>query len=487
VPRWIKLAIGIALPLVLWLLPTSLIPIPDITAIEHRLLAIFFMAVLFWVLEPIPIFATSVLIIALQVLTMSTGAIAPFKAGAGEEGFGTLLNYKSIMGYFAHPVVILFLGGFFIAAAATKYRLDVNLARVLIKPFGTKPSRVILGLMVITAIFSMFMSNTATTAMMLAVLAPVVAVVDMNDPGRIAMVLSIPVAANIGGIGTPIGTPPNAVALGSLVNLRDQGLIASVPGFGEWMLMAVPFVIIMLAIAWLLLLMLFKPATEKLELSFKSRWMTSPQAWVVYITSIATIVLWLLGKQLGLSTYVVALLPVTVFTATGIITAGDLKKLSWDVLWLIAGGFALGGAMQATGLSASVVDAIPFGAMPGLLLLVVAAVLTTTMATFMSNTATANLLIPLMTTLGAAHPGLGMVGGAVGLLIGVTFAASLGMAMPISTPPNAMAHATGMITTGNLAKIGLLIGAIGLTLTVVFVIILNQLGAFPQLATPVTP
>ena len=103
---------------------------------------------------------------------------------------------------------MLFLGGFFLAAAATKYRLDMNLAKVLLKPFGTNPKFVLLGLMSVTALFSMFMSNTATAAMMLAILTPVLALFTPEDKGRAAFALAIPIAANLGGIGTPIGTPP---------------------------------------------------------------------------------------------------------------------------------------------------------------------------------------------------------------------------------------------------------------------------------------
>ncbi|WP_204278367.1 SLC13 family permease, partial [Enterobacter kobei] len=102
-------------------------------------------------------------------------------------------------------IIMLFLGGFFLAIAATKYRLDINLARVMLRPLGQRPGAVLFGLMLITAVFSMFMSNTATTSMMLSILVPVLNQLPANDRGRIAFALSIPVAANIGGIVTPIG------------------------------------------------------------------------------------------------------------------------------------------------------------------------------------------------------------------------------------------------------------------------------------------
>ena len=156
-----------------------------------------------------------------------------------KEALGTLIDYKDIIGTFASPIIILFLGGFFLAMAATKYRLDQNLAKLLLKPFGENPKMVMMGLMIITAIFSMFMSNTATTAMMLSILMPVLAVFLPGDSGKIGFTFAIPVAANIGGIGTPIGTPPNAVAL---KYLTGDHLIT----FGQWMIFAVPYVIALL-------------------------------------------------------------------------------------------------------------------------------------------------------------------------------------------------------------------------------------------------
>ena len=117
-----------------------------------------------------------------------------------------VMNSKNNMATFADPIIILFLGGFFLAAAATKFGLDQNLARVLVRPFGTNPKMVMLGLMAVTALFSMFMSNTATAAMMIAILTPVLKLIPGSDKGRIAIALCIPLGANIGGMGTPIGT-----------------------------------------------------------------------------------------------------------------------------------------------------------------------------------------------------------------------------------------------------------------------------------------
>ena len=170
-----KFMVGIGVPLVILALPSESFMLGEITVLEHRLLAIFAFAVIFWILEPIPVFATSVAIITLELLMVSDKGLMFFQGpgpGASSdelEAFGTLISYKTLMGTFASPIIMLFLGGFFLAMSATKYRLDINLARVLLKPFGKNPKWVMLGLMGVTALFSMFMSNTATTAMMLAV------------------------------------------------------------------------------------------------------------------------------------------------------------------------------------------------------------------------------------------------------------------------------------------------------------------------------
>ena len=260
----LKLYISILLPLMVLLMPSQWLPFDGLTVIEHRFIAIFLLATLLWILEPIPIFSTSILLIVLQLVMVSDKGFFLFTAGQNSSQFGELLSYKKIMATFASPVIMLFLGGFFLAMAAKKYRLDLNLARVLLKPFGQKPRNVMLGLMVVTAIFSMFMSNTATTAMMLAILTPVLALFEDDDPGKIAFILAVPFAANIGGLGTPIGTPPNAIAMKYLTG-------GNTIEFGTWMFFAVPFVFVMLFILWSLLIRMYPAKSQSIDLDIKSR------------------------------------------------------------------------------------------------------------------------------------------------------------------------------------------------------------------------
>jgi sodium-dependent dicarboxylate transporter 2/3/5 len=452
--------------LLILLLPAHLLGLESLPGIQQRMLAIFVMAVSFWILEPIPIFATSILLIFAEVLLISSQSLLIFRGGPEAE---SLIAYTRILQTFASPIIMLFLGGFFLAIAATKYRLDINLARVLLKPFGNNPRWIMLGLMFITGTFSMFMSNTATTALMLAILSPVLRGMRDGDPGRIAFVLSIPIAANIGGVGTPIGTPPNAVAMKYLVG-------SDAITFAEWMSFGIPLSVVIMMVAWMLLLVIFPPQEKEMELAIKGEFQTSWQAWIVYVIFASTILLWLTGKLHGLNSYVVALLPVAVFLAFRIITKEDLKLLSWDVLWLISGGIALGLGLEETGLSKTLVEVLPFSEWPALTVLVGSAVIALLMSTFISNTATANLLLPLMAALGSSQPALQQLGGTKAIVLINTFACSMAMALPVSTPPNALAFASGMLKGPELMKAGALVSILGLLVSFVAVWLMRLVG-----------
>lgn len=388
-----------------------------------------------------------------------------------------LTQQKSIFATFADPIIILFLGGFFLADAATKYRLDVNLARVLLKPFGTNPKYVLLGLMSVTALFSMFMSNTATAAMMLALLTPVLALFKPEDRGRAAFALCIPIGANVGGIGTPIGTPPNAIALKFM---QEMGLNVT---FGKWMMFGVPFVIIMLLVGWFILIKMFPIDQKKLDLAteMKGKFLTTPKAIIVYATFIITVLMWVIPKEYhGLDSNSVAIIPIAVFSVTGVITKKDLRNMSWDVLWLVAGGFALGVALSETNLAKDMINSIPFASWDSLILLVGASLICLFMATFMSHTATAALLMPIMASVAGGMLAGGSMdnAGAVGLLVTVAFASSLGMALPISTPPNAMAYATGLVEQKGMAISGTILCLLGLAITILMMTLLGGIGFF---------
>ena len=445
--------------LVLWFLPTESFGIDGLTQVQQRIIAIFVYATLMWVMELVPAWATSVSIMLLLLLFASDSGIKwicdPVKTGQ-------LLSYKQVMASFADPVVMLFIGGFVLAIATTKTGLDVHLARVLLTPFGKKSENILLGFMLVTALFSMFISNTATTAMMLTFLTPVFKQLPEAGKGRTAMALSIPIAANLGGMGTPIGTPPNTIALKYLNDPEGPNLGI---GFGQWMLFMVPLVIILILIAWLLLKKMFPFSQKTIELRIDGEMKRGRSTTLVIVTMIVTILLWMMDTLTGINTYTVALIPFAVFAMAGIVTKYDLEEINWSVIWMVAGGFALGYAMNGSGLAAIVVRAIPFGNFSPLLIVILSGLLCYGLSNLISHSATAALLMPILVVVCMAMGDkLAAVGGTSTVLIGVAIASSSAMLLPISTPPNALAYATNLIQQKDMIKTGVIVGVISVVL-----------------------
>ena len=456
----VLLPIVLIITIFLLAVPTSFYGIDGLTVVQQRVIALFVFAALMWIFEIIPNWATSLLVIVIALLIVSNKGIGFLV----QTEYGQFVDYKRIMASMADPVVMLFLGGFVLAIMAEKYGLDVTLARALLKLFGTKPEIVLLGFLLMISIFSMFMSNTATAAMMLALLTPVLSKLPSDDRGKVGLALSIPIAANLGGIGTPIGTPPNATAKGAL---EQAGIDVS---FGEWCLHMIPYVIIMIVIAWVLLRVFFPFKTKKLVLEIPKN--DKPKDWkyyLVWITFVGTILLWATESLSKINSNVVALIPLAVFTATGVFGKEEIKEINWTVLWLVAGGFCLGYCLQDTGLAKVLIQAIPFGTMSVVLVLIVAGLVCYFLSNFISNSATAALLIPILMVVaeGMADPAAAnnasfiALGGSQAMIIFVALCASIAMLFPISTPPNAIASATGMVETKDMTKVGLVIGLVG--------------------------
>jgi sodium-dependent dicarboxylate transporter 2/3/5 len=233
----------------------------------------------------------------------------------------------------------------------------------------------------------------------------------------------------------------------------------------------IPFVIIMILVAWVVLQFMFPFSTKKLEVNIPEN--DKPTTWRTYLvwaTFAVTILLWATESVTGISSNIVALIPLAVFVCTGTFDKEDIKQIDWSVLWLVAGGFALGYAMLdiskgGTGLGATLVNAIPFGEMPVILVFVVAGLVCYLLSNFISNSATAALLIPILCAVSsglAANPAFASFGGEKAMICFVATCASLAMLMPISTPPNAIAFSTGLIKTKDMLKVGLVIGGFGL-------------------------
>ena len=460
------------LTVIVWNLPIDSFGIEGLTIVQQRVIAIFVMAVMLWLTEAIPAWATSVVIIFVLLFFVSDSA---FKIMQGSEAeMGKLLDYQGVMACFADPTIILFLGGFVLAIAATKSGLDVMMAKALIAPFGKRSENVLLGFMLITGIFSMFISNTATAAMMLTFLTPVFKSLPPSGKGRVALTMAIPIGANLGGMGTPIGTPPNAFAFKVLNDPAGLNLGLS---FGDWMLIMAPMVLIMLVMAWIIIRKMFPFSAKTIELNIEGNMQHNWRTTVVAVTFLATIVLWVFGKQLGINANTVAMLPIAIFALTGVVTAKDLKEIDWAVIWMVAGGFALGLAMNGTGLAEAAVKSIPFAEFNPLVIMIVSGLVCFILSNFISNTATAALLIPILTVVCAGMGDkLNTIGGTSTILIGVAVSASCAMSLPISTPPNAIAYSTGLIQQTDMVKAGLTVGILSMIVGYAVLITFCKMG-----------
>ncbi|WP_052667027.1 SLC13 family permease [Nitriliruptor alkaliphilus] len=440
-PAPTKLQRGGLIAGVLVFLVPLLVDIEGLEPAGQRMLAIFLLAIVLWVTEAIPLVATAVLVILLEVLMISDQALVPVA--------GDVLPAAGYFAALADPVIVLFLGGFLIADGAGKFGLDRNLAAVMLRPFAGNARRTVLGLMTITAALSMFVSNTATTATMFAVVLPILAVL---PPGRsrTGLALAIPVAANVGGIGTPVGSPPNAIALGAL-QAQGEGV-----SFLGWMLLAVPLMVVVLLFAWWFLTRRYIAADTPMAFDLTASFDRSPAAVVFYVVAGGTVLLWLTEPLHGIASSTVGFVPVVALLATQVMGGDDLRALQWPVLWLVAGGIALGAGIGTTGLDVWVLGLVAWDQLPLTLLVVLLVVTGLGLSTVISNSATANLLIPLALSLAI---GLPIDATAVGVI--VALACALAMALPISTPPNAVAFATGEVATRDMAVSGLVIGGVG--------------------------
>ena len=471
VSRAIRLIIAIVAALVVWCLPVEEW-IVGMTIIQKRTLAIFLFAILMWLFEAVPAWTTSVMVVVLLLFTTSNSSLVFFE-NVAPEALGVQTSYKSLLHCFADPIIMLFIGGFVLAIAASKTGLDLFLARVMLKPFGKNPKWVLLGFLMVTGVFSMFLSNTATAAMMLTFLGPVLKALPADGKGKTALALAIPIAANVGGMGTPIGTPPNAIAL------KYMSEIGIEVGFGQWMAFMIPLTLVLLFLAWVMLLKLFPFKAKSIDLNIEGELKKDWRSIAVYVTFAVTVLLWVLDKKTGVNANVVAMLPVGVCAIIGVLTKRDLEEISWSVLWMVAGGFALGVGLQETGLAQTLINAIPFGSWPAIVMVVGSGLICYAMANFISHTATASLLVPILAAVGASaavSANLAPLGGVSTLLIGVAIGSSLGMVLPISTPPNAIAAATGMIEQKDMVKTGLIMGILGLVLGYGMLIVLGSTG-----------
>jgi len=396
-----------------------------------------------WVTEAIPLFLTSIIASILIVL------------------FG-IYDFKEAVKIFADPLLVLFFGGFLIARAMQGVELDKRIAFVISGKFRND-KHVLLALMFVTAFLSMWISNTASTIVMI----PIALGIVHKFSGKLtnfakASVLGIAYAANIGGVGTILGSPPNAIVVSKLLEISNITIT-----FFDWMIAALPLVIILIPIAWLLLLKIF-PFEEEDSTSVIQLGAWTRNQLVFLAVFIGTILLWLTPSIHGLSSSLVAIISAAFLFIIGLLKVPDLNKINYNILLLFGGGLVLGSAMFATGLSeyfSEQVGALLFG-YPNVLVFGGVTVFSIGLGALASNTATAAILapviIPLAETLGVSVVTLAMLSG---------IAVSFDFLLPVGTPPNAIAYSTGKVSIREMLKAGLL-------LTVISIIVLTLFAAF---------
>ncbi|MFT7623110.1 MAG: sodium-dependent dicarboxylate transporter 2/3/5 [Myxococcota bacterium] len=438
-----------------------------------------FLMAAWWVTEAVPIPATSLLPLVLFPLL----GIAPVKA---------------VTGAYADRFILLLMGGFMIALALERWNLHRRIALSVILRVGTQPHRLVLGFMISGAVLSMWISNTATTLMMLPIALAVLQRMEERAPGDprlkpmgIGLLLGIAYACNVGGLGTPIGTPPNMIYLGQLASVVPEN---EVPSFLDWSLMALPIVVVMLGVIWWILTKGVNridpdlPVGDKegiqAELKGLGR-MTTPEFRVMVVFGL-TALLWVLRRKitigsvsfpgwagpLGLagrvddSTVAVGAAIIMFVIPAGGATARAKErlldwptavKIPWGLLLLFGGGLALAAGFKVTGLSSWIghqlagLASLPLWAMIG-----VAALSVTFLTEITSNTATTTILMPVLAAV-CKEQGINPSD----LMLPAALSASCAFMLPVATAPNAIVFGSGRVTMGDMLKNGLAINLAG--------------------------
>lgn len=433
---------------------------PELTQDQIYVLFLLFLSIGLWVTEAVPPFTVGLFIFGFLILSL----------GGYYSRTGEAEDAKYVQKYiqtWSNSVIWLMLGGFFLAEGMQKVGLDKTVFKLSISKFGTKPRYVLLGIMLVTAVFSMIMSNTATTAMMIAAVVPFLNTLGKNAPFSKAMLIGIPAAASLGGMGTIIGSPPNAIAVDTL---KQNGISF---GFLEWMLVGFPIAITLVFLMWLFLIKRYVPKVTTINLNFLDDFDSSTNN-PIFIAKrkfvsgvlILTLLLWLTERVHHIPASAVSFLPIMLLTMFRIISSDDVRKLPWDTLMLVAGGLSLGLAIKETGLAEYYVNMIKNYELNFYALMVVFSFLTIILSNFMSNTATATILIPIAIILVPSNPII------LPLVIGLS--ASTALFFPISTPPNAIAFSTGRINQKDFRYGGVIAGLLG-PLIIIGIILLVEM------------
>ncbi|PRX51158.1 sodium-dependent dicarboxylate transporter 2/3/5 [Prauserella shujinwangii] len=464
--QWTGIVLGPVLAIIAYLLfPESLSPGGRITGAVAVLMAVW------WVTEALPLAATALLPLVLF----------PF--------FG-VAEIEDVASPYADDIIFLFMGGFLIALAMQRWNLHKRIALRTVLAVGTRPVMLIAGFMIATAFISMWVSNTATTVMMLPIGVSVLGLVWQLGDGKgdvnfaTALMLGIAYAASIGSLGTIIGTPPNTLLVGYLEDNHDISI-----GFGQWMLFGVPIAVVFLAICWFVLTRVFPPALTSLpggrelireqltgmgpmsrgEWNALAVFVLAAVSWIVIPTladveSIANAAPWLANvSDAGIAMAAAVLLfvlPVDGKAGVRTLNWETAKQLPWGILLLFGGGLSLSSQFTATGLSTWIGERVSaLDVLPLLALVAITVLLVLLLTELTSNTATAAAFLPI---LGGVAVGLGY--GPMVLVVPAAMAATCAFMLPVATPPNAIVFGSGYVTTGQMIRGGVWLNAIGLVL-----------------------
>ena len=382
------------------------------------------LAIGLWITEAIPPFAVGILIIGLLLFGFGTDYLIKESA-----------NVEIYVDTWTSNVIWLLLGGFFLAQGMRAAGLDKSLFIFTMKRFGSNPKRLLFGLMITTAFGSMVMSNTATTAMMISSVLPLINSLGKEHQFSKTLLIGIPAAATVGGIGTIIGSTPNAIAVGAL------GEIGIHISFLDWMIFGVPIALILVYsfykfIARKLPTTPFDDLIKNDNISPVSQ-NTSKFKRPVIFTLIITIGLWLTEPIHGIPVAATSAVPIVLLTLTQVITSQDVRTLPWDTLMLVAGGLALGIAIVEVGLSDIIMNVIYDFSLHDVWILMIFAIVGVLLSNVMSNTAASSILVPL----GISLAGIFGISGPIIIAI----SCSCALLLPVSTPSNAIAYSTGLI------------------------------------------
>jgi sodium-dependent dicarboxylate transporter 2/3/5 len=451
-------------------LVTVLIPPPDGLSQEGWLTAaVALLMATWWMTEALPIQATALLPLGL------------FPALG-------ILDAQNAAAPYADRMIFLFMGGFFIAVTMQKWGLHKRIALRIIAFVGTSPNQLILGFMLATAFLSMWISNTATVAMMLPIglaVSEMFKPLDHEGPYEfgIALMLGVAYGASIGGVSTLIGTPPNAALAGAASQILDIQI-----GFVEWMGVGLPFTVIMLPITWVLLTRVLYPpgnlsgdaATlireehsalgpisrgEKLtalvfgltalawvlrqDKTFGDLTIPGLQSWVPFLHD-STIAM--------LAAIVLFVLPVDWRKGEFVLDWQTARRIPWGVLVLFGGGLSLARAMDQSGLAAWIGGAVSaLGTVPVIVIIAVVVALVVFLTELTSNIATTNMAMPVMA---GAAVGLGIP--PLMLMATAALAASMAFMLPVATPPNAIVFGSGYLTVPQMARAGLILNLLAI-------------------------